>query len=94
MLKMLRDRILVKPIERQLSAIIEVKNTERFNLGTVIAVGPGKEVKGKIQPLDVKVGDTVRWGEFVFPEYTEDGVKYQILQEADVAAIVEELEAA
>lgn len=89
MLKMLRDRILVQPIVRQLSAVLVVKNTERTNLGTVVAVGPGKEVKGRIHPLDVKVGDTVRYGEFTFPVYREGGVTYQILQEADVAAVVE-----
>ena len=89
MLKMLRDRVMVKPIERQLSKTLIVANTERHNQGIVMAVGPGKEIKGKIRPLDVKVGDMVRWGEFAFPEYAEGGVKYQILQEADIAAIVE-----
>jgi chaperonin GroES len=89
MLRMLRDRIMVKPIERVLSTIIEVKNTEKFNLGTVIAVGPGKELRGKVMPMDVKPGDTVRWGEFQFPEYREGTDKYLILQEADIAAVVE-----
>ena len=91
MLQMLRDRIMVKPIERVLSTIIEVKNTEKYNLGTVVAVGPGGYDKtGKRMPMDVKPGDVVRWGEFVFPFYEEDGIKYQIIQEADVAAIVEQ----
>lgn len=87
-LKMLRDRILVLPIERKLSAIIEVKNTEKFNLGTVIACGPGKEINGRVHPMDVKVGDTIRYGEFDFPVYVEDGKRHQIITEADVAAIV------
>ena len=79
---------MVKPIERVLSTIIEVKNTEKYNLGTVIAVGPGKEINGRRMPMDIKAGDTIRWGEFQFPEYSEDGQKYVILQEADVAAVV------
>jgi Co-chaperonin GroES (HSP10) len=87
---MLRDRILVLPIERKLSDIIEVKNTEKFNLGTVISCGPGKEIAGKVHPMDVKVGDTVRYGEFVFPEYRHNGIVYNIVQEADIAAIVEQ----
>lgn len=92
MLSMLRDRVLVKPIPRVLSSIIEVKNTEKFNLGTVIAVGPGGYNKrGNRMPMDVKPGDVVRWGEFVFPQYTQDGVTYSILQEADIAAIVEQV---
>ena len=81
MLTMLRDRVLVKPIIRSLSAIIEVKNTEKFNLGTVIAVGPGGYDKnGNRLPMDVRPGDTVRYGEFVFPEYREGGSTYTILQ--------------
>lgn len=79
---MMRDRVLVKPIERKLSEIIEVKNTDKFSLGTVIACGP--------EATDVKVGDTIRYGEFTFPEWTgPNAVKYQILQEADIAAVVE-----
>lgn len=89
-LRMLRDRILVLPIERKLSEIIEVKNTEKFNLGTVIACGPGKEIAGKVHPMDVKVGDTIRWGEFEFATYRHEGIDYKIIQEADVAAIVEQ----
>lgn len=90
MLKMLRDRILVRPIIRELSAVLIVKNSERTNLGIVVSAGPGKVVNGRLERLDVTVGDTVRYGEFAYPEYREDGVLYQILQEADVAAVVEE----
>ena len=90
MLRMMRDRILVKPIVRTLSTIIEVKSTERANLGEVIAVGPGTERNGRIYPVDVKVGDIVRYGEWVFPVYREDGIDYQILGESDIAGIVED----
>ncbi len=82
MIKMLRDRVLVKPIERKLSEIIECRNTDKFSLGTVIACGP--------QATAVATGDTIRYGEFNFQEWRgPDGVVYQILQEADVAAVVE-----
>lgn len=82
MLTMLRDRVLVKPIERKLSEIIEVKNTDKFSLGEVMACGP--------KATDVVVGDMIRYGEFTFPEWKgPDGVTYQIIQEADVAAVVE-----
>ena len=92
MFKPKADYILVKPQPRVASDIIEVVLHEAPNIGTVIAVGPGKELKGKRMPLDVRVGETVRFGEFrnMFPEYWEDGVKYLILQEADLAGIVEE----
>ena len=90
MLRMMRDRVLVLPIERKLSDILIVKNSEKFNLGTVVAVGPGKIVKDRLEPTTVKVGDVVRYGEFEFVKYSEGGVDYQIIQEADIAAIVEE----
>lgn len=89
MLKMLRDRLLVKPIERKLSDIIFVENTEKYNLGEVILAGPGKVIKGVLIRTDVKIGDIVRYGEFEFPVYEHESIKYQIIQEADVAGIVE-----
>ena len=89
MLKMLRDRLLIKPIIRELSKIIIVDNTERYNIGEVIAAGPGKVINGKLIRTDVKVGDIVRYGEFDFPVYENEGTKYLIIQEADVAGIVE-----
>ena len=82
MLQMLRDRILVKPEVRSLSEVLIVKNTEKLNMGQVVSVGP--------KALDVKVGDQIKYGLFNFPEYKgPDGVMYQILQEADVAAVVD-----
>ena len=97
MFKPREDFILVKPLERKASDVIITILHELPNLGTVVAVGPGKTNKrGQRQPLDVKVGDTVRFGEFknMFPEYYENGVKHLIMQEADVAGVVEEREAA
>lgn len=84
-----QDYILVKPIERIKSSIIEVVMTEKPNTGEVIAVGQGKENKhGNQMPMDIKVGDKIRFGTdqnyLSFPEYHENGQKYLILQEADV----------
>ncbi|MDE3022981.1 MAG: co-chaperone GroES [Pseudomonadota bacterium] len=91
MIRPLRDRVIVKPVPRIASEIIEVILNEKPNVGEVMAVGPGKvDGKGHIHPLDLKVGQKVRFGEFVFPEYHEDGQKYLVLQEADIAGIVED----
>lgn len=95
MLRPLKDRILVKPIERKQSEILEVVGAEKYNVGTVIAVGPGKLEKGRIKPLDVRPGDRVRFGEskantaIDFPRHSENGIEYLILQEADVCFIEE-----
>ena len=57
-LKPLADKIVVKPDVRELSSIIFVDNKEVENMGTVIAVGPGKKLSGgprdggRFHPLD------------------------------------------
>lgn len=46
---------------------------------------------GPIRPIDLKIGDIVNYGEtpLQFQEHIEDGEKYLILQEADVAFVEE-----
>ena len=83
--KPLRDYVIVLPIERKLSDILIVKNTETFNQGEVVVVGPGKNGR----PLDVKPGDKVHFTMFPHTDYIEDGVKYKLIQEADIACIYE-----
>jgi chaperonin GroES len=66
-----------------------VENREPFNRGTVIAIGPGKRSKrGAIRPLDIKVGDRIRYGNGSYLDWPimmdDSGIKYQVIQEADV----------
>ena len=95
MLRPRADRLLIAPIERIASSTIAVVLREKFNTGMVIAAGEGKrDKKGRLQPLDVKVGDTVRYGGeeyFQFPEYFDEQTltKYHVIQEADVCGVVE-----
>lgn len=85
MLRPLRDRIVVKPLDRKISEILIIQNAEKFNLGEIVAVGP----KAK----DVSVGDRIRFGEsnkttaIDFPRYHENGIEYLVLQEADVCFV-------
>lgn len=84
MLKPLRDRVVVRPQVRQLSELIHVVNREPFNEGTIVAIGP--------DVYDVKPGDFVKYGNgdyLNWPVHTIDGQDYQIIQEADIAAVVE-----
>jgi co-chaperonin GroES (HSP10) len=89
----LQDRIVVKPDTRELSSIILVDNKEVDNMGTVIAVGPGKIRNGRREEMPVEVGARVRFGtmnkdrgeEYLkFPEYFEDGQRYLIMSWQDV----------
>jgi len=98
MIRSLNDRVLVKPSIRQLSEVLIVNNREPFNMGTVVAVGPGKRDKrGVIKPLDAKVGDFIRYGNgdyLNWPTVKHDGEEYQIIQEADICWIERDQDAA
>jgi len=55
--------------------------------GTVIAVGEGKKIEGKIVELQVKVGEVVlySWGDRI----NIDGKKYIIVSSDNISAIIE-----
>lgn len=90
MLRPTQDYILVRPIDRVKSSSLIVVEDEKPCEGVVMAVGPGKEVRGKRMPLDVKVGETVRFKyHTTYQDYREDGVDYLVIREPDVEGIVE-----
>jgi chaperonin GroES len=98
-LKPLLDKIVVKPDVRELSSIIVVNNKEVENMGTVIAVGPGKKLpNGRREDMPVEVGARVRFGtmnddpgeEYLkYFKYEEDGTKYLVMSWQDVCFIEE-----
>ncbi|MBU1298726.1 MAG: co-chaperone GroES [Bacteroidetes bacterium] len=92
-LKPLADRVVVKPevADEKTKGGIILPDTakEKPVIGTVVAVGPGKRTDdGKIQPMDVKVGDKVLYGKYSGTEVTIDGEEYLIMRETDLFAIV------
>lgn len=81
----LHDRVVVKPFVRKLSDIIYVNNTEKFNEGEIVAIGP--------DVTDCQVGEKIKYGNGTYldwPVHTFDGQDYQIIQEADIACVVME----
>jgi chaperonin GroES len=92
-LKPLGDRLLVKPIEQEektASGIILPETAkEKPQEGEVLAVGPGsRKEDGTRITMDVAVGDRVLYAKYAGTEIKMDGVKYLILRESDVLAIV------
>lgn len=90
----LGDRILVKRLEEaeQMQGGIYIPDTakEKPTQGEIIAVGPGRTTDdGKIQKLEVKVGDRVLMGKYAGTEVKIDGDEYLILREDDVLGILE-----
>ena len=97
-LKPLADKIIVKPDVRALSSVILVNNKEYDNMGTVVAVGPGKKVNGRREAMPVEVGQYVRFGtmsndsnaEYLkYQEYFTNGERYLILSWKDICFVTE-----
>ncbi|TVR39690.1 MAG: co-chaperone GroES [Cryomorphaceae bacterium] len=87
--KPLADRVLVEPApaeEKTASGII-IPDTakEKPQRGTVIAAGKGKPD----EPMTVKEGDTVMYGQYAGTEIKLNGKSYLIMRESDIFGIIE-----
>jgi chaperonin GroES len=94
----LHDRVVVRRIEsdeRSAGGII-IPDTakEKPMQGEVIAVGPGaRDEAGKVNPLDVRVGDTVLFGKYSGTEVKIDGEELLIMRESDILGIIDNAKA-
>ena len=91
--KPLHDRLLLEPLsaETKTKAGIIIPDTaqEKPMQGEVVAVGKGKRLEdGRLQALDVKVGDKVIYGKWSGTEVKLGGVEHVILKEEDLFGIV------
>ncbi len=84
----LADRVLVKPTaaESKTASGIIIPDTakEKPLKGEIIAVGKGT----KDEEMVLKAGDTVLYGKYAGTEIELDGVKYLIMRQSDVLAII------
>ncbi len=66
-----------------------VSGDDRPSQGTVVAVGPGhRDKKGRLRPLDVKIGDTVMFKAFTGSDVKIDASELLCLRESEIIAIV------
>ena len=92
-LRPLHDKVLVKRTEEEETTaggiVLPGSAAEKPSQGEVIAVGPGKRQDNgdQIAP-DVKVGDTVIFGQYGGNEVKIDGEEYLILSESDIFGVV------
>ena len=89
----LQDRVLVRRIEQEEKTLggIIIPDTakEKPMEGEVIAAGPGaRGDDGKLNPLDVKVGDRVLFGKWSGTEIKIDGEDLVVMKEPDIMGIV------
>jgi chaperonin GroES len=94
-LRPLHDRILVKRLEEgeeksEGGIIIPDTAKEKPQQAKVLAVGDGRITEdGKVQPIDVKSGDTVVFSKYAGTEVKIDGEELLVIREDDVLGVVE-----
>jgi chaperonin GroES len=89
----LHDRVVVKRLEEEQKTkggiIIPDTAAEKPQTGKVVSVGPGNVGEdGKVQPLDVKAGDTVLFGKWSGTEVKIDGEDLLIMKESDIMGVI------
>jgi chaperonin GroES len=91
----LQDRVIVKRLEQEDEKtkgglIIPDTAKEKPQQGKIVAVGKGKvNDDGKINPLDVKVGDKILFGKYAGSEIKLEGEEHLIMREEDILGVVE-----
>lgn len=87
-IKPLADRVLIKPApaEEKTAGGIIIPDTakEKPLQGEVLATGNGT----KDEEMVLKAGDTVLYGKYAGTEVKFDGVKYLIMRQSDVLAVL------
>jgi chaperonin GroES len=90
----LQDRVLVRRIEEEEKTkggiIIPDTAKEKPMEGEILAAGPGARGEdGKLQPLDVKVGDRVLFGKWSGTEIKINGEDLVVMKETDIMGVVD-----
>ena len=90
----LQDRLIVQRIDgdEKTASGLYIPDTakEKPQQGRVVSVGKGKvRDDGKVQPLDLRAGDTILFGKYSGTEIKIDGEEYLIMREDDVLGVIE-----
>ncbi|MDA7772954.1 co-chaperone GroES [Pseudomonadales bacterium] len=90
----LQDRVVVRRTEEETKSaggiVLPGSATEKPSQGEVLAVGPGKKLdSGSVQPVDLKAGDRVLFGQYAGNTVKIDGEELLIMNESEVFGVVE-----
>ena len=90
MMRPLSNCVLIRQDIEKLSSLIVLPQNKLFS-GIIVAAGEGKKLpKGSIEPMNVKVGDHVLFGEYSGQKVTVDGKELLMMRETDVIGILDE----
>jgi chaperonin GroES len=89
----LHDRVVVKRIEEsetmQGGLYIPDSAKEKPQQGEVVAIGNGKrDDSGKVNALDVKVGDRILFGKYSGSDIKLNGNEYLIMREDEILGVL------
>jgi chaperonin GroES len=89
----IHDRVVVRRVDSEEKSaggiIIPDTAKEKPSEGVIEAVGPGaRDESGKVQPLDVKVGDRILFGKWSGTEVKLDGKDLLIMKETDIMGVI------
>lgn len=90
----LSDRVVVEPREVETKSaggivIPDTADKDKPIQGKVIAIGTGKYVDGKLQPLQVKVGDNILFGKYAGTNIKLETNEYLVMREEDIMGVIE-----
>lgn len=90
----LHDRVVVRRKEEETTTasgiVLPGSATEKPNQGEVVAVGKGRILQnGDVQPMDVKAGDTVLFGQYSGNTVKVDGEELLIMSESDILGVLD-----
>lgn len=91
-IKPLGNRVLIKRSKAPASKggiLLPDSSQEKPKEGVVIAVGPGKtDDEGKLQPMTLKVGDTVLFSTYSGTEVKNESEEMLIISEDDILGVL------
>lgn len=89
----LHDRVVVRRKEEEKTTasgiVLPGSAAEKPNQGEVLAVGKGRILQsGEVQPMDVKVGDRVLFGQYSGSTVKVDDEELLIMSETDILGVL------
>jgi len=93
-LRPLSDRVIVKRLEEETKSaggiVLMGSAAEKSTRGEIVAVGNGRVLdNGDKKALEVKVGETVLFGQYIEKTEKIEDQEYLIMREDNIVAIVE-----
>ncbi|PAJ76014.1 co-chaperone GroES [Pseudoalteromonas sp. NBT06-2] len=93
-LRPLSDRVIVKRLEEETKTaggiVLMGSAAEKSTRGQIVAIGNGRVLdNGELKTLEVKVGETVLFGQYIEKTEKIEEQEYLIMREDNIVAIVE-----